>query len=274
MLELFCFLLSAAATASITIFCGICNETADLWKPVLLFVAFFIGFLLLFFATLFAVSLCFDKNKEVKNPSAVCVFIFKVVLAFIMRYSGAKVKAVGRELVPQKNAVWVLNHRSNFDPMVLANEYKFDKMIMISKPENFNIPILGGFIHKMGYLSIDRNNDREALKTVLKAIRRVKEGYSLTVFPEGTRNKTEENLLPFRSGVFKIATQAGVPIVVATVYGTEKIHKNFPFKKTAVNLDVLAVITPEEYKGLQSHEISDTVSKIMDEKIQEYKKQL
>ena len=271
MVELYSFTLSLIVTALATVFGGFYGGIEDIWKPIVMVIGLTIAFILLFFLILLIVSYCINQKKPAEKQNKVCLYIFKIVLAFLMRWSGARVKVGGKEKVPSGNALWIMNHRSNFDPMVLANVFKFDNMIMISKPGNFKIPILGGFIHKMAYMSINRDNDREALKTIIKAIGRVKEGYSLTIFPEGTRNKTEDELLPFKSGVFKIATQANVPIVITTIYGTEKICKNFPFKRTKVYLDVVGVISPEDYKGKQTHEIADMAASMMLPKIKEYK---
>lgn len=271
MLELFSFIIALICTALLTVFGGIYSGISDIWKPILLLFGLTAAVLLLTFIVLFFISLIIYSKKEVKKPSKVCLFVFHTVLAFIMRWSGAKVIVRGTEKLPQGNALWIMNHRSNFDPMVLSNVFKFKNMLMVSKPGNFKIPILGGFIYKMGYMPINRDNDREALKTILKAISRIKEGYSVTIYPEGTRNKTDSDLLPFKSGVFKIATQAKVPVVVTTVYGTDEIHKNFPLRRTKVYLDILGVITPEDYNGKQTHEISDMAVEMMLPKIKEYK---
>ncbi len=263
MLELLSFILALIATSLITAFGGFYSGIADIWKPILMLFGLTFAIILIYFLVLLIVSYCFNQKKPVEKPSKVCLFIFNLTLAFLMRWSGAKVIVRGKEKVPNGNALWIMNHRSNFDPMVLSNVFRFKKMIMVSKAGNFKIPILGGFIHKMGYMAINRENDREALKVVLKLIARVKEGYSVTIYPEGTRNKTDEDLLPFKSGVFKIATQAKVPIVVTTVYGTENIHKNFPFKRTKVYLDIIDVIKPQDYEGKQTHEISELAEQMM-----------
>lgn len=273
MVELYGFLLSLITTAFATYFGGFCGGIGDIWKPALMLVGLTLLYILLFFVALLIISYCINQKKPAKTQNKLCLYIFKIVLAFIMRWSGAKVIVRGREKVPDGTALWIMNHRSNFDPMVLYNEFRFKNMIMVSKPGNFKIPILGGFIHKMAYMSINRENDREALKTILQAIARIKEGYSITIFPEGTRNKTDEELLPFKSGVFKIAMKANVPIVVTTVYGGENIHKNFPFKRTKIYLDIVGVITPEDYKGIQTHEVADLAVSMMLPKIQEYKRE-
>ena len=63
-------------------------------------------------------------------------------------------------------------------------------------------------------LFLDRENAKEGLKTILKAIEYVKNGISIFIFPEGTRNKGEElSLLPFKDGAFRIATKTGCPLI-------------------------------------------------------------
>ena len=81
------------------------------------------------------------------------------------------------------------------------------------------IPAVGQFLHKAGFMGIDRENDRAALRTILAAAEYIKQDIaSVGAYPEGTRNRGE-GLLPFRDGVFKIAQKAHAPIVVAAIKG-------------------------------------------------------
>ena len=86
---------------------------------------------------------------------------------------------------------------------------------------------------------------------------------SIGIYPEGTRSKTCE-LLPFHNGVFKIAQRAQVPVVVACIKRTEKIHKNFPFKKTPVQLDILDVIPTEKVLSQRTCELGDYCRTLME----------
>ena len=145
--------------------------------------------------------------------------------------------------------------------MITIVKLKKIKMSFISKPENFKVPVAGGYMYLNGYLSIDRDNPRNAIKTIKKEAENIKNGISVYVNPEGTRSKTGL-LLPIKPGAFKIATLSHAPIVVATFKNTRQIHKNFP-KKTVVYHDILKVIPYEEYKDLNTHEIAAMVEKIM-----------
>ena len=106
---------------------------------------------------------------------------------------------------------------------------------------------------------------------VLKAVEYLKtQDFSVGVCPEGMRNLKGKYILPFRNGCFKIPMRANVPIVVITLEGTENIHKNFPLKRTKVYMDVLKVITPDEYKGKTATELGEAVRSIMIENLKKY----
>ena len=113
-------------------------------------------------------------------------------------------------------------------------------------------------------LPLDRENDREALKAILKAIQFINEdNCSIAVFPEGGTNRTEEDLLPFRNGAFKIAQKANVPIVICALVNSKAILKNMFRRHTDVYLDVLAVIPPEELEGLKTVDIGNRAHGIL-----------
>ena len=140
---------------------------------------------------------------------------------------------------------------------------KIKELAFISKPENFKIPLLGKVARKCMYTAIDRGNAKNAIKTINRTAELIKSGViSFGVYPEGTRSKGE-HMLPFHDGVFKIAQKADAPIVVAAISGTEKIHKNAPWKRTVVHFDIVDVISAEEIKDKSSHEIGDMVKEEM-----------
>lgn len=108
-------------------------------------------------------------------------------------------------------------------------------------------------------MAIDRENPRNAMKTILKAAELLKQDeVSVAVYPEGTRSKSCE-LLPFHNGVFKIAQKAEVPIVVVAVRGTETIHKKYIRHRSDVWIDIIDVLSAEEIKGSRSKDIGDRV---------------
>ncbi len=238
--------------------------------PVGVFLLAFLACVLLYFLFLFVLFAFVNKEKPIKKPGKFYYGVYLSAVGLILNVSNVSVKLKGGEkLDNSKNYLFVFNHRSNFDPLVVAKVLKKHRPLMISKPENLKTFMVGGCMHKLGFMPIDRENDREALKTIIKSVGRLKEGYSIGIFPEGTRNKTGEGLLPMKNGAFKIATKAKKPIAVLSILGAEKIVKNAPFKRTYVEIEVLTVIEPEEFNDNATLDIGDRVEKTLLQKINE-----
>ena len=136
----------------------------------------------------------------------------------------------------------------------------------ISKQENKDMFAVGKLMHKLQCQLLNRDNDRDALRCILKCIQMLKDDRaSIAVFPEGYVSK-QRRLLPFRSGVFKIAQKAQVPIVVCTLQGTEHVFRNIMrLKPTNVRLHLLEVIPAEELNGKSTVEIARRVRAVMAE---------
>ena len=130
----------------------------------------------------------------------------------------------GLELIPKTGRFMVVcNHRDIMDPILVAKYFKHSQIAFISKKENADMWIIGKMMHKTMCQMIDRENNREGLKTILNCIRLLKEDEcSIGAFPEGYITK-DGKLHHFRSGVFKIAMKAKVPIVVCALTNTENI---------------------------------------------------
>lgn len=211
-------------------------------------------------------ALAVNPGREYENHSRFYRALLNGATAAAMKLLRIRVETTGLEALPQsKNILFVSNHRSNFDPIVTWYALKKWDIAFVSKPENFKIPIFGRLIRKCCFMSIDRKNPRNAIKTIQKAADLLQKGeVSVGIYPEGTRSKSGE-LLPFHNGVFKIAQKAGAPIAVLTVSGTETIHKNYPFRSSTVHLKVAAVLAP----GGRTDEIGTRVRVLMENQIEE-----
>ena len=220
---------------------------------------------------LHALFLCvitvFIKNKDYDKQSAFYRAVFLYFMRIAMFLSHVKIKVEGREKLDELGGKFLLvgNHRSDYDPFVTVLGLKLKDAAFISKPENFKIPFFGKIAHKCLYTAIDRENARNAIKTINRTAELINNGViSYCVYPEGTRSKSKE-MLSFHDGVFKIAQKAEAPIVVVGVRGTENVHKRAPWRRTVIYIDVLEVIDAERVKVLSSHEISEIVYKIISE---------
>ena len=228
---------------------------------------FFIGIVSLLAAYvlfLWICSLLVNPNQEYEQNSCFYRFLLNSATGIGLKALHIRVHVCGMEKVPVGvKLVFVGNHRSNFDPIITWYVFQKWQIAFISKAENFEIPIFGRLIRKCCFMVIDRENPRNALTTVNKAAKLLeKQEVSIGVYPEGTRSKTGE-LLPFHNGVFKIAKKAAMPIVVLSVIGTEQIHRNTPFHKSDVYLDVVDVLPAAEVKQMKTAEIGDRVRKAL-----------
>ena len=124
--------------------------------------------------------------------------------------------------------------------------------------------IIGNLMHRLMCQLVNRENDREALKTILKCIQLIKDDeVSVAVFPEGYTSK-DGRLQHFRAGAFKIAMKTGVPIVVCSLAGTQYIFHNLArLRPTQVKLHLIGVISPEEQQGRTAVEISEQCYRMM-----------
>ena len=171
----------------------------------------------------------------------------------------------GMEKLPKEGRfLLVCNHLFLADPGVVLHSFPKSQLAFITKKENYDLPFVGKFMHKILCQAVDRDNDRASLKAILKCIQLIKEDkVSIGVFPEGYTSK-DGKVHPFRPGVFKIAQKTNVPIVVCTIQNTRSIFKNLKkLKKTDVQLHLVEVIPPEAYAGRSTVELSEMVYETM-----------
>ena len=132
------------------------------------------------------------------------------------------VRVNGLENIPEENYILAGNHKSMWDVILLANSIPTN-IRFLGKMELFDNPILENFFRKAGAFPVDREGiDINAIKTSLRLL---KEGHTIGIFPEGTRNKTKAITLPFKEGVTRIAAKTGKVIVPFGIDGDYKLGK-------------------------------------------------
>lgn len=204
-------------------------------------------------------ALLVDKKKNYETHSRFYRWLLNGATAFALWLLGIHVHCEGMEKLPQGRFLLVGNHRSNFDPIVTWYALKDRDLSFLSKEENFKIPIFGRLIRRCCFLPIDRQDPRKAIKAIDQAADLlIRDQVNMAVYPEGTRSK-ECVLLPFHNGVFKIAKKARVPIVVASVQGTESIHKNYFHRSSHVEMNIVEVLSAEEVAQTRTHDIGQRV---------------
>ena len=142
----------------------------------------------------------------------------------ILKTSRIRVRVEGLENIdPNETVIFCVNHPSAMDiPILFVHlplQFRF-----LAKRSLFRLPFLGWHLRRSGHIPVDRGRPREALKGFDQAARRVKEGRSVVMFPEGRRSRTPE-MLPFKDGSFYLAILSGVPVVPITLNGSRDVLK-------------------------------------------------
>ena len=245
---------------------------SGVWMIVLgvgLFAGFFLALVLVFALIVWISSWFVDMSKEQKRYNRYYGFMADQLVGLAIRLANIHVHAKGLDMVP-RNGVFLLvsNHIADLDPAIFLYCIPWARLAFISKRENERIYLVNKYMHAIQCQSINRENDREALKTILKTVEILREGdHSMGVFPEGYESKTGE-LLPFRNGAFKIAQKAQVPIVVAVLRNTKQIAKNMFRRRTDVDMEILGVVPVEELTGVPTKDVGDRIHKMMEQALE------
>jgi 1-acyl-sn-glycerol-3-phosphate acyltransferase len=182
---------------------------------------------------------------------------------FILIMYGIRVKVKNAEyLDSSKVYVFIANHRSMLDIPAYAvscnHTFRF-----LAKVELMKIPLLGYVIRKL-YISVDRKNKEARVKSMENMNRSIRDGISVFICPEGTRNKTDDLLLTFHDGAFRLAISAQVPLAVLTIINSRELLS--PLRPLQLKPGTLECIwaMPIETKGMKEDDIPLLKQKVIE----------
>ena len=144
-------------------------------------------------------------------------------LSWGARILGIKYTIEGVENIPKDGAfILTSNHQSLLD-IAIYNIAVKRKFSYLAKKELLKVPFLGSGMIMMGHFTIDRHNRKSAMETMKVVTKKVKdEGYSVLIFPEGTRS-IDGGLGEFKKGAFMLAAETGAQILPAAIDGGYKV---------------------------------------------------
>jgi 1-acyl-sn-glycerol-3-phosphate acyltransferase len=132
-----------------------------------------------------------------------------------------RTRAEGVQNIPAGTCLFVANHASNTDPPAIVGVIPRRVAILLKK-SLLSIPIVGPAFRMGDFIPVDRENPEAALASIELAVQRAKKGLSFLAFPEGTRSR-DGRLQPFKTGVFRVAIEAKMPIVPVACVGAHRI---------------------------------------------------
>ena len=168
---------------------------------------------------------------------------------------GVEIEVEGREFLPKSGpVVYVSNHQSYADIIVHCAVLDTVQFGFIAKQNLADIPLYGQCIKDIRSVMMNRDDPRESLKAIMEAIDLIKKGFSILIFPEGTRSKGHE-LAHFKRGSLRLATKPGVPVIPITIDGTYRIYEESGVIRPA---KVRYIIHPPiETAGMDKKEAAD-----------------
>lgn len=212
-----------------------------------------------------------DPEKRDRQCLAIVQFMFRLIL----KAAGIHITVKGMENIPENTPVlYVGNHRSYFDILVGYTTVP-TRLGFMAKKEMEQIPLLSSWMKNVNCLFLDRQNIREGLKAILEGVDKVKNGVSIWIFPEGTRNDAEDylDLMPFKEGSLKIAEKSGCPVVPVAITGTAEAYENhFPrIRSSQVTIEfgmpfIIKGLEPEKKKFAGAHTRQLIIDMLQEEK--------
>jgi 1-acyl-sn-glycerol-3-phosphate acyltransferase len=136
----------------------------------------------------------------------------------VLGFWSIKITDLRKEKDYDKQYVLVANHGSYVDTLVMWQLPFYKKFIMAEKFTK--IPIFGKICKACGHIFVDRFNPNTTVDAVDKAYNTIQDGSCIVIFPEGMRSEDPYKLLPFKTGSFRLAQKAEIPILPITIKGT------------------------------------------------------
>ncbi len=189
--------------------------------------------------------------------------------------SRARVQIEGLDNIDyEQPQLFVANHSGLHDILSLAAHLPI-QFRWIAKKSLFKVPFMGWHMSRSGYIPIDRENPREAAKSIIEAAQVIRGGVNAIAFPEGTRSRTGD-LGQFRSGAFALALKTGVPLVPITLEGSYRVimPKTLQVNPGAViRIKIDKPIDLSAYGRTGKHRLMEDIFGIMNRNLEELRSQ-
>ena len=208
-----------------------------------------------------------DEKTAVKLAREKLKWLSKLVLKSL----GVRLRVVYKnrkninQLEREKGIIYVCNHQSNLDIPVIVSALHMD-VGFVAKKEMKSWPFFNIWMRKSKCVFLNRENPREGIKDIKEAVKVIKEGYPIVIFPEGERTLDGE-ILRFKKGSFKLATETNGIIIPLTLKGTFDIQKRGEWKMKRNQLVTVVVDEPIYVSSLSKEEpkdLSTTVREIIE----------
>ena len=252
--------------------------TLEVYYQILISIGFSIASLLaliiLFFIVLFFLTIWEPLKKERTKQSKYYRKVLLFYNYFLFDLFNMKIEYSGLEKLKRGEKYMVIsNHRSNLDSLLIDTYLKEFGLVFVAKKSLFKIPFVRRIIHGCNYIYLDRGDIKQECRAIKKGINILNDSNdpcSVGVFPEGTRTINKDYTLgEFKPGCFNLAKKTKCKIVLSCTRYTDLVNKGLLFKRHKVFYDIIGIIDYEEYKDMNTIELS----KLCHDKIEKYLKE-
>lgn len=212
-----------------------------------------------------------DPEKKHRFSQPYVAWGFRVILWI----SGVRLTIKGEEnILRDQSALYVFNHRSYYD-IIVGYMTAPVPSAYVSKKEMEKVPMVSRWMKYMNCLFLDRKDMKQGMKTILTGIELLKNGTSVFIAPEGTRNHGE-GLLPFHEASFKLADKSKRPVIPVALNNTDAVfEQHFPWIHGAhVIIEYCEPIYMDQMDRAEKKHIGETVREILLNKTEENAKEL
>lgn len=205
-------------------------------------VSFLITFIIVFIPSMFAYL--------IKDPAGQKYFInvSKIWMNVWLFLVGCSVKVKGKENFKEGQSYIVVFNHNAFMDVPLSAPYVPGANKTIAKASFAKIPLFGQF-YSRGSVLVDRSSEHSRAKSFDLMKRVLSSGMHMCIYPEGTRNRSNEPIKPFYDGAFKLSLATNKSIMPCVIFGTKKampISKKFYLFPTRLRMHFLAPVSPAE----------------------------
>ena len=229
----------------------ISNWFLFLWIPLGMILGLIICFLIIYFI-LIPWLYKMDHKKKLHK------FFVQTFAKYVCVFLNVKIDMEGKENITEDDSVlYVSNHKSLLDPVFVCFGVKRALSFAAKQEVRDDYKPLRPLLKTSQVIFIDRENDRNSVKEILKGIKLIKDGKGLLIFPEGgIKTRDLNKMVSLKPGAYKLATKSKATIQPVVLLGNHLLDtRKSWFKRVHIHVKVLPAIKYEEYKDLNTNEI-------------------
>ena len=194
----------------------------------------------------------------------------RYICGMMQKTGHVKTECYGEENLPKEGGyILYPNHQGKYDAYSIVNVHKNPLTILMDREKSYAI-LINEIIEVLKGKRMDVKDTRQALKVIMQVTKETAAGRRYIIFPEGTYSAEKHNRLwDFRTGCFKAATKAGVPVVPVALVDSYKVYNSWQITPVKTQVHFLKPIFQEEYRELNTTQIGAIVKERIQNKLRE-----